>query len=244
MSLLSLGPYRARLAENVEDMARSLALRQAVFRGARSASDQDGFDARCQHVLIEGQGGEVLCSYRLLPLAGGTSILTSYSAQFYDLAALAGFGGPVLELGRFCLRPDMHDPDILRVAWAMMTRIVDERGIKLLFGCSSFVGADPSPHAEALAYLAQHHLAPAQWSPAVKSSSAVGLAGVQVSRRALLGVPPLLRTYLAMGGWVSDHAVVDEALGTLHVFTGLEIGAIPPALRAARGSVVEAVNAE
>jgi putative hemolysin len=52
-------------------------------------------------------------------------------------------------------------------------------------------------------------------------------------------MPPLLRTYLAMGGWVSDHAVVDRDLGTLHVFTGLEIAAIPPgrarALRAVAG---------
>ena len=42
-------------------------------------------------------------------------------------------------------------------------------------------------------------------------------------------MPPLLRTYLLMGGWVSDHAVVDRHMNTLHVFTGLEINAIPPA---------------
>jgi len=30
-----------------------------------------------------------------------------------------------------------------------------------------------------------------------------------------------------MGGWVSDHAVLDFDLDTLHVFTGLEIRAIP-----------------
>jgi hypothetical protein len=41
-------------------------------------------------------------------------------------------------------------------------------------------------------------------------------------------MPPLLRTYLMMGGWVSDHAVVDDHMNTLHVFTGVEIGAIPP----------------
>jgi putative hemolysin len=39
----------------------------------------------------------------------------------------------------------------------------------------------------------------------------------------------LLRSYLSMGGWVSDHAVVDRNLNTLHVFTGLEIRSIPPA---------------
>jgi len=32
-----------------------------------------------------------------------------------------------------------------------------------------------------------------------------------------------------MGGWVSDHAVVDRQLKTLHVFTGLSIDAIPEA---------------
>ena len=52
-------------------------------------------------------------------------------------------------------------------------------------------------------------------------------------------MPPLLRSYPAMGGWVSDHAVVDRDLNTLHVFTGLEIAAIPPArvkaLRAVAG---------
>jgi len=41
-------------------------------------------------------------------------------------------------------------------------------------------------------------------------------------------IPPLLRSYLAMGGWVSDHAVIDRQMNTLHVFTGLEIAAIPP----------------
>jgi L-ornithine Nalpha-acyltransferase len=40
-------------------------------------------------------------------------------------------------------------------------------------------------------------------------------------------MPPLLRSYLMMGGWVSDHAVIDRQMGTHHVFTGLQIAAIP-----------------
>jgi hypothetical protein len=32
-----------------------------------------------------------------------------------------------------------------------------------------------------------------------------------------------------MGGWVSDHAVIDAEMATLHVFTGVEITTIPPA---------------
>jgi len=39
-------------------------------------------------------------------------------------------------------------------------------------------------------------------------------------------MPPLLKTYLAMGAWVSDHAVVDLNMKTLHLFTGMEISKI------------------
>ncbi|MBT4567722.1 MAG: ornithine-acyl-ACP acyltransferase, partial [Marinovum sp.] len=48
-------------------------------------------------------------------------------------------------------------------------------------------------------------------------------------RQALRRMPPLLRSYLMMGGWVSDHAVVDSQLNTLHVFTGIEIRSMPAA---------------
>lgn len=34
-----------------------------------------------------------------------------------------------------------------------------------------------------------------------------------------------------MGGWVSDNAVVDSQMNTLHVFTGIEIGSNPAVRR-------------
>ena len=72
------------------------------------------------------------------------------------------------------------------------------------------------------------------WLPRVKAPQvfrfAQALAARQPdARRALLTMPPLLRTYLLMGGWISDHAVIDRQMDTLHVFTGVEIAAIPPA---------------
>jgi putative hemolysin len=53
--------------------------------------------------------------------------------------------------------------------------------------------------------------------------------GMPERRQALTALPPLLRLYLGIGGWVSDHAVIDRAMDTLHVFTAVEIAAIPPA---------------
>ena len=48
-------------------------------------------------------------------------------------------------------------------------------------------------------------------------------------KKANADMPPLLRTYLLMGGWVSDHAVIDRDLNTMHVFTAVDIKAIPQA---------------
>jgi len=235
---LRKGRYAARLAEGAQDMDRALALRSLVFRARcakADASDADAFDTHCRHVLVEDVATAALVGcFRLLPVCDGAAIGGSYSAQFYDLAALAAFPGPMAELGRFCLHPDWHDPDILRVAWGALTRMVDDMGVQMLFGCSSFAGADPALHAGALGLLRDGHVSPDRWRPREKAGDVVRFSrdlppGPFDARRALQTMPPLLRTYLLMGGWVSDHAVIDRDLDTLHVFTGLEISAIPPA---------------
>ncbi len=177
-------------------------------------------------------------------MTGGREIGRSYSAQFYELSALQSFDGPMVEVGRFCLHPDWCDPDILRVAWGAMTRFVDATGVEMLFGCSSFHGTEAAAYQDAFAMLKDRHIAPKRWLPRVKAPNVFRFAQKlrrrkPDARQAQLGMPPLLRTYLLMGGWVSDHAVVDRDMNTLHVFTGLEIKAIPPArsrlLRAVAG---------
>ncbi|QRF66428.1 GNAT family N-acetyltransferase [Ponticoccus alexandrii] len=239
---LTRGRYHARLAEDPGDLGRAQTLRGLAFH--RDGPDADAFDAVCHHVLVEDMtSGSVVCCFRLMPLAGGAEIDRSYSAQFYELSALATFEGPMVEMGRFCIHPDWHDPDILRVAWGAMTAYVDAQGVELLFGCASFSGTDAREYYDAFAVLKARHLAPRRWLPRVKAPSvfrfAERLRRKPDRKMAMLRMPPLLKTYLTMGGWVSDHAVVDAQMNTLHVFTGVEIAAIPPArkrlLRAVAG---------
>jgi L-ornithine Nalpha-acyltransferase len=240
MLTLRKGRYTARMADTPQDVEQAQALRHLCFvsnRGLATSTtrDADAFDDRCHHILVEEiKSGALVCCFRLLPLKGGADIASSYSAQYYDLAALSAFTGPMVEMGRFCIHPNWPDPDILRVAWGAMTRYVDDTGVEMLFGCSSFDGADAAKHHDALALLKDAHLAPKRWLPRVKAPRVFRFARAlrlfrPDAKRALIGMPPLLRTYLMMGGWVSDHAVLDTDLNTLHVFTGLEIRAIPPA---------------
>ncbi|WP_417741409.1 GNAT family N-acetyltransferase [Salipiger sp.] len=229
--LLQRGRYRVRLALDPEDVARAQALRGQAFFGPEGPSDVDAFDPLCRHVLIEETvEGTLLACFRYLWLDDGAAIGTSYSAQFYDLSRLEAFGGPMLELGRFCLRPGCGDPDVLRLAWGAITGLVDRGGAGLLFGCASFAGTDPAPFAPAFAHLAARHLAPARWQIGRRAAETCEFPQEGAdARQAMPLIPPLLRTYLGMGGWVSDHAVVDRAMNTLHVFTGVEVAAIPPA---------------
>lgn len=231
MIAIERGRYRARLAEGPLDMDQVLSLRRAVFRAGRG-EDADAFDAVCQHLMIEELSGGLVAAARMLATTGAR-LDTSYAAQFYDLTPLEDYPGPMLELGRFALAPGWHDPEILRLAWAALARRVLGGGVSLLFGCTSFQGADPAPHLNALALLAERHLAPRRWRPDVKGPAfAFGrvLAGHPVATEtALQEMPPLLRSYLHLGGWVSDHAVADTDLDTLHVFTGVEVGRIPQA---------------
>ncbi|CUH77256.1 GNAT family N-acetyltransferase [Tropicibacter naphthalenivorans] len=223
---LSSGRYAVALA-TVDEV---LPLRRAVF----ADPGPDAFDGASTQVAIrDRQTGQVVCAYRYMIFPGGEALAKGYAAQAYDLSALTDFPGPVLELGRFCLAPDCHDPHVLRLAWAVLTCIVDAAGVTLLCGCASFAGTDPAPYSAALARLAQLHLAPSAYAPRVKASQTYAYAQhIQPQddpRAAARQMPGLLRTYLSMGGWVSDHAVIDPAMDTLHVFTGVEIARIPPA---------------
>ena len=207
------------------------ALRGRVFRQGRA--DVDGFDKSCIHVLVEDiTEGKIACTFRIQPFENGSEIFSSYAAQFYELSALKAYPGKLVEMGRFCIDPRYSNPDILRAAWGMMTQYVDENSVKMLFGCSSFIGAEAEAHLEAFALLKARHLAPRKYLPKIKAPKVFRFARLMRKpnlRAAQHAMPPLLRTYLLMGGWTSDHAVVDKDLDTLHVFTGLEIGAIPAA---------------
>lgn len=226
MLVLAKGRYTARLTDQSQDLHAAQALRHLCFHGTEGI-DSDRHDALCRHMLVRDVSGGLVCCFRLRVWPNGADVGDSYSAQFYDLGRLAAFPDPMVELGRFCIAPDQRDPDILRLAWGAMTRLVDQEGVRLMFGCSSFAGADPVRHAPALRVLAGRHAAPDQWAPLPRAEEVVPLAALDRGPVSPAGIPPLLRTYLLMGGWVSDHAVIDRQMDTLHVFTAVETARVP-----------------
>ena len=245
---LMRGRYGACFARSADEVAAAQSLRFRAFfpeRSAESGLDVDAFDASAHHILIRDHQLDLLVACFRVQFHQGPAVERSYAAQFYDLSPLERFPGPMMELGRFCLHPARHDPDILRLAWAAMAHLVDQAEVRLLFGCSSFAGADPARHAAALGALAGR-IAPVAWRPGARATQRLPLerfAGSGTAAEAMAMTPALLRTYLGMGGWVSDHAVIDPQMDTLHVLTGVEIDNIPPArARALRQIVLDCMG--
>jgi L-ornithine Nalpha-acyltransferase len=232
------GKLIARLALGPGDMDRVMAFRRAAFP-RMAGEEEDAQDALSAHVVVEGEAG-MLAYFRVMLFGWGAGLAQGYAARFYDVGPLSGYARPVAEMGRFCVRPGGVHPDVLRLAWGAMTRIVDEGQAGLLVGCSSFRGAAWETHRAGLSLLAAEFVGPVDHRPGRKAAEVVDLqlAGPVEDRRAsLAGLPPLLRTYLGMGGWVSDHGVVDRELDTLHVFTCVEVDRVPPARAASLRAV-------
>ena len=90
-----------------------------------------------------------------------------------------------------------------------------------MFGCASLPGTDPDAMAVALTYLYHHHLAPADIRPRALADRYVAMDRMDPAsidpRRALASLPPLVKGYLRLGGFVGDGAVIDRPFNTIDV---------------------------
>lgn len=220
------GRYSVGYAKTPAQMQGCLQLRERCFLEGQRAR-HDPYDDHCDHLMVTDQAGRTVATARLFHMQKGADAQQSYAAQRYDLRGISALDIAMLEVGRFCISPDVLDADVLRVAWGALAQIVDARGVKLLFGCTSFAGTDPFRYGRALGTLRARYLGPEGLRPAPRVADAVALCTLPPVGSDPM--PPLLRTYLAMGGWISDHAVIDHAMNTLHVFTCLAVENVPPA---------------
>ena len=233
LEIVRFGRYRARFASSEIDVSAAQSLRYQCFNLSNKAElDVDEFDMFCRHVLIENLESEkLICCYRIMIFDNGKEISSSYSSQFYDLKAIESYPDPMIEVGRFCVDPEIIDPSVALTAWAALAQIVDQNRTQLLFGCSSFAGVEKEKYLDSFALLRDRYIAPDHWRPQIKAAKVFyyskDLIDKVDEKKALLNMPPLLKTYLSMGAWVSDHAVVDLKMKTLHLFTGMEISKIP-----------------
>ena len=169
----------------------------------------------------------ILGCFRLGVFPNGAAAVHGYSAQFFYLAPLSSFYGPVRELGRFAIDLQKGNSDIFRLAWGAVTQLVKQNNVSCLFGCSSFAGMQPHAHTAAFRYLCRNnHIALDGWRPLFYGGYRLVQALDDHQDDRVTDLPSLLRAYLALGGIVSDHAVIDPDLGTTLLFTGVHVAQV------------------
>jgi len=109
----------------------------------------------------------------------------------------------------------------MQLLWSGIAAYVFHYAIVLMFGCASLPGTDPDAVAMPLSYLHHHHLAPLALRPRALVERYVDMrrldAGQVDSARALAALPPLIKGYLRLGGFVGEGAVIDEQFNTTDV---------------------------
>lgn len=226
MTVLEKGLYRARLAEDERDLAALLDLRSRLFRNG-SESDRDAFDARFRHLLIEPTaGGEVVAGLRFQVFSSWAETVGGYAAQFYDIERKFPLRGHLCEIGRLAVAPVVDGPDVLRLLLGALTRVSLAERVAVLFGCVSLPGSRPARHAAALRHLRAFRVSDSDWAIETIAPETVTI-GPDLGVGGDAGLPPLLRSYLAMGARIGGRAVIDRDLDTIHVLTLLDVRDMP-----------------
>jgi putative hemolysin len=229
------GPLQVRLAKTTRDVDAAQALRYRIFYERLGAQpppemacrrrDVDQFDRHCDHLLVLDHSrrdtDSVVGTYRLIRRDTAVRLGGFYSAKEFDISPVVRHPGEILELGRSCVDPAYRNRSAMQLLWSGIAAYVFYYDIVLMFGCASLPGTNPDALSMLLSYLHQYHLAPPALRPRALADRYVEMCRLRPcaidATRAKGALPPLIKGYLRLGGFVGDGAVVDEQFNTTDV---------------------------
>jgi len=227
--------FSIKLAETPAELRAAQRLRYRVFVtelgggtdavSARLGVERDAYDANFDHLILCDnslpKGDHVIGVYRLL--RSDMAILGQgyYSADEFCLDKIVNIGRKALELGRSCVDARYRNGVAMHFLWQGLADYVTAHEIELLFGVASFHGTDTAAISHALSFLHHSYLAPNSLRVPAYGQNAVSMDILPIKeidrRAALLQIPPLIKSYLRLGGKVGDGAYVDHAFNTIDV---------------------------
>ncbi len=236
---LRLGSLEVRLAESEAELEAAQRLRFDVFYDEMKAvptgdmqaerRDYDPFDGVADHLLVidhgdhhpEAGAGKVVGTYRLIRRSMAEKVGKFYTADEYVIDRLLTLPGEIMELGRSCVAAEYRTRPTMQLLWRGIAAYVFTHDIALMFGCASLHGTDPEAIAAQLSYLYHYHLAPPAFRPVAVPSRYVDMRILPPdkfdSKRVAAELPPLIKGYLRLGGYIGDGAVVDHQFNTTDV---------------------------
>ncbi|UDQ89736.1 GNAT family N-acetyltransferase [Xanthobacter autotrophicus] len=249
-----LGALEVRLARTARDVRRAQRLRYKVFYEEMSATpdattrlarrDMDSFDTICDHILVlDHDAGKIVLGRRKPKVVGTYRLLRQEVANrhggFYTQGEF-DVGGVIaahptlrfLELGRSCVLKPYRNKRTVELLWHGVWTYILRNKIDAMFGCASLEGTDPAELDLPLSFLHHNAMAPEEWRARAVEGRHVSMDRMAKAdidmKKALQALPPLIKGYLRLGGFVGDGAVVDHQFGTTDVLIILPVSVISP----------------
>ena len=209
-----------RAAQALRFMVFNLELHEGLARSYETGLDADGFDAACDHLLVEdAASGAVIGTYRLQTGARAAQALGYYSEREFDFAPYEPLRAELVELGRACIHAEHRNVGVLNLLWKGIAAYAHERGARFLIGCSSLTTQDATIGAAAYAGLQAHLAAP--------THRTMPLAAYACPLDAVAADPPktpkLLAAYLALGAGICGPPAIDKEFKTIDFLTFVDL---------------------
>lgn len=230
------GALEVRLARSDAEIDAAQALRYRIFyeemdavagpEAARMRRDVDSFDPYWDHLLVIDRERahphrSIIGTYRLNRRSVAERHGGFYTAAEYDIAPLLAVGGEIMELGRSCVDREYRNRATMALLWRGIAAYVFHYDVGIMFGCASIPGVEPDRLALPLSFLYHRHLAPPEVRPRALPALHVAMDRMAADeidpRAARLALPPLVKGYLRLGGFVGDGAVIDRQFRTTDV---------------------------
>jgi putative hemolysin len=224
--------YSLLVAHDDTEVRAAQRLRHQVFADEMGANlhttvpglDVDDFDEFCDHLVVRHDPtGEIVGCYRMLPPERAREAGRLYSDGEFDLTALAGIRGALVETGRSCVHPDHRSGAVVGLVWAGIARYMLLSGHEWLAGCASVPLHDGGELAAGVwDTVSRKNYAPAEYRVTPRNPWNAAAA----PRPAKATIPPLLRGYLRLGAWICGEPALDEDFDVADFFVLLSMARV------------------
>jgi len=235
---LKAGRYTLRFANCGADLVAVQRLRYEVFNlelgeglaiAHRLGRDEDEFDGRCHHLIVEHATDGVVGTYRFMTGAMGRSLGGFYSDTELDLSPLPDdLCLRAVELGRACVASRHRQGRVIHMLWQGIARYLVWNEARYLFGCASVPGVEPGAARALAAELAARKLMHPSYR--LRAHEPLRCPDGPIAHDAP-EVPPLLESYLHLGARIASAPALDRAFGVTDFFVILDTHQLKESVR-------------
>jgi putative hemolysin len=199
----------------------NLELGEGLQASYSTGRDEDQYDDRCHHLLVEHvETNQVVGTYRLMTerMAGSAGF---YSESEFHLEVLPPWiREEGVELGRACVDAQHRSGRVIYLLWKGIAGYLAHNQLRYLFGCCSVPATDPGVGLKLHLQLAKEgRLLDGFVARATRACACDD--GTVASEDVPL--PPLFKVYLDMGAEVCSEPAIDREFGVIDFLIVLDV---------------------